>query len=129
MSKKNFYDDILEICKFLDKQEGNKFPAWQFRFEVASEIATPNLKGSWRLDDESGGVHYFEFHDPKHLYYKNSNMENPLLMLKKVEDSEIKKIVDDMIANFKEGKNYTPFPDEKRRIVSPLPGFAWLKEE
>lgn len=131
MSMKNFYDDILAICKHLDKQEGNKFAAWQFKFEVASEVATSNLKGSWRLDDEKGGVHYFEFHDQKHLYYKNSIMEDrtPPLILEPIKDNEIKQIVDGMIAKFEGGKPYEPFPDEKRKVVSPLPGFAWLKEE
>ena len=125
MSMKNFYDDILAICKHLDKQEDNKFAAWQF---VASKVATSNLKGSWQLDDEKGG-HYFEFHDQKHLYYKNSIMEDrtPPLILEPIKDNEIKQIVDSMIAKF-EGA-YEPFPDEKRKAVSPLPGFAWLKEE
>ena len=53
MSTKNFYDDILAICKQLDKQEGKKFEAWQFKFNISSQPA--RQKGSWRLDDEQGG--------------------------------------------------------------------------
>ena len=130
MSKKNFYDDILKICEHLDKQEGKDFDAWQFKFEVASEVATGNKKGSWRLDDERGGVHYFEFHDRKHLYYKNSIREDktPPLILEPIEDSEIKQIVDDMIAKFESGSLMSRSPMKSARSYLPCLALLGLKK-
>ena len=40
MITKNFYDDILAICKQFDKQEGKKFEAWQFKFNISSQPCT-----------------------------------------------------------------------------------------
>ena len=129
MSAKNFYDDILAICKQLDKQEGSKFAAWQFKFNVSSKIT--RQKGDWRLEDEQGGIHDFEFQDEKTLHYINSIMEDrtPPLILSPLSEQEISDIVANLRAKLKRGEPYVPFPHEKRKINSPLPGFAWPKEE
>lgn len=130
MSVKNFYDDILTICKYLDEQEGNKFPALQFKFSIANKPMRGKA-GSWRLDDEQGGVHYFEFQDQSTLHYKNSIIENrtPPLILEPIAEHEMVGIVDEMKAKLARGEPYKPFPYEKRKIESPIPGVAWLKEK
>ena len=131
MSAKNFYDDILAICKQLDKQEGKKFEAWQFKFKIASQVAVRSIKGSWRLEDEQGGIHDFEFRDEKTLHYINSTMEDrePPWILSPLSEKEIADIVTNLRDKLEDGEPYTPFPDEKRTIESPLPGFAWLKQK
>ena len=131
MSTKNFYDDILAICKQFDKQEGKKFKAWQFKFKIASQVEVRSIKGSWRLEDEQGGIHDFEFQDEKTLHYINSTMENkkPPWILSPLSEKEITDIVTDLRAKLERGEEYTPFPDEKRTIESPLPGFAWPKQK
>ena len=129
MSAKNFYDDILAICKQLDKQAGKKFEAWQFKFNISSKPA--RQKGSWRLEDEQGGIHDFEFQDEKTLHYINSTMEDrkPPWILSPLSEKEITDIVTNLRAKLEGGEPYTPFPDEKRTIESPLPGFAWPKQK
>ena len=130
MSVKNFYEDVLAICKYLDEQEGNQFHALQFKFSIASKPMRGNA-GSWRLDDERGGVHYFEFQDQSTLYYKNSIIEDrtPPLILEPIAEHEMVSIVDEMKSKLARGEPYKPFPYEKRKVESPIPGVAWLKEK
>ena len=130
MSVKNFHDDILAICKYLDEQSNDPLSDWQFRFGVASRVARDGLKGSWRLEDEQGGVHDFEFHTPTELYYKNSIIEDrtPPVLLEPIDESELISIVMALKAKLASGEHYKPFPYDRRRMESPLPGFVWEKK-
>ena len=78
-----------------------------------------------------GGVHYFEFQDENTLHYINSTMEDrkPPWILSPLSEKEITDIVTNLRAKLERGEPYTPFPDEKRTIESPLPGFAWPKQK
>ena len=130
MSSKNFYDEILTICKYLDEQNNDSLSDWQFRFGIASRVARNGMKSSWRLEDEQGGVHDFEFHTPKELYYKNSIIEDrtPPVLLAPIAEEELVTIITALKDKLARGERYQPFPYDKRKLESPLPGFVWEKK-
>ena len=128
---KNFYDDMLAICKAIDAIDSpGGFPAWEFKFGVTSEMAIRGKRSDWRFEDERGGIHYFEFVDSKTLHYTNSVVENrdPPLILKPLPYEEIEAIVTALKEKLARKEPYEPYREDKRTIVSPLPGWAWRKK-